>query len=75
MKPAVPNRKAEHDALVLTALKEIGLAAGPSEIARFLEAKGTHWWAYSTNCRVLVYAILQRVKAVRHPGGKFTSPV
>lgn len=64
-----------HTALVLAALKDIGVAAGPSEIARHLETEGTHWWGFSPNCRVYISAILNRVNAVRHTGGKYSSPL
>ena len=75
MKPRCPNNERHHNDLVLAVLESATVPMGPSAIAKRLELQGTHRWAYSPNCRVLVYAILQRIKAVRHPGGKFTSPV
>ena len=61
--------------LVLAVLAKANEPMGPTAIARQLEADNTHWWEYSPFCRFVICSALARIKAVKHPGGKYTSPL
>ena len=75
MKSKGIHKFAEHTALIVAVMNKSAVPLGPSAIARQLENDGTHWWDFSPNCRMLVRNILQSIKAVKHPGGKYTSPL
>ena len=75
MKSKCIHKFEQHTALIVAVMDKSAVPLGPSAICKQLESDGTHWWDFSPNCRVLVSDILQSIKAVRHPGGKYTPPL
>lgn len=58
--------------LVFEVLKWALVPMTATQIAQHLEVQNTHWWTRPDNRRIAVFHALQRIKAIKHPGGFYT---